>query len=509
MFHFRPDKSQISITIGLALIPLITSLSLLFGMLRADLGQYVPTFSDIYNDSIYHWRQAYTFSATGFNGGYYTINELAAPVSFSHFYHHGPGYPVLYGTLGKLTGWQLTSSLWLNMALVTLALVILQLGIPLTFRQRITSSLIVIAVFPVLIYMATSMAESLHHAGAILLACLCWRLIAERNLFPLRPYLFLLAVITALTLTRPTWGILFIPVLLLRAPRWSLGNILLYSGIGAVCFVALYALHTLMIAPYPFLDKSLGLENGLIGAIQLRLDRLNLNLEAWNRGIPVEIAQRYIVAALLPATGVLWIVRRRAFSAEAILHLANLGLPLAINLFANDMTFYRDFRAMAPHLLLSLLVLIACRRWLIPAVFLALQVVMLPQFLTEYRATVEPQFTPGLVEQITSFRDQTREILVYDPAAPSAWCNTLLFVMENRGNRVLSIPPELALVDPGIGLSFYIGYWGETAPLTYPIRSHYLLLSEGNRALIGDNARLTLLVNTAAGGVYQNEGAEC
>jgi len=164
---------------------------------------------------------------------------------------------------------------------------------------------------------------------------------------------------------------------------------------------------------------------------------------------------------------------------------------------------------MAPHLLLSLLVLIACRRWLIPAVFIALQAVMLPQFLTEYRATVEPQFTPGLVEQITVFRDQTREVLTYDPLASSAWCNTLLFVMENRGDQVLAIPPELALIDPGIGLSFYIGYWGETAPLTYPIRSHYLLLSENNRALIGENARLTLLVNTAAGGIYQNEDAEC
>lgn len=355
------------------------------------------------------------------------------------------------------------------------------------------------------------MAESLHHAGAILLAYLCWRLLTERAALPNRLFGLMVTVIIVLTLTRPTWGILLIPVFLLRLPRWTLARFVLVGGLGAICFVALYGLHTLLIAPYPFLDKSFGLEQGIMGAIQTRLDRLQTNLNGWDFGISVEVAQRHEIVALLYGVGILWVVRRGRFSMEAVFHLCNLGLPLAINLFFNDMSFYRDFRAMAPHLLLSLIVLVAAHRWIIPALFIAVQATMIAPFLTEYRATVEPQFIiSGLVEEITTFRDQTREVLVYDPAATSPWCNTLLFVMENRLERVLSIPPELALIDPGIGLSYYIGYWSEEPEnVVFPIKSRYVLLNEKNRAIIGDRARLTLLVDTAAGEVYRNEDAGC
>jgi hypothetical protein len=493
----------------LAFIPAVVSFLLLLSLLQVDLNQFVPGHFDIFNDAIYHWRQIYTFSAVGFNGGYYTINELPALASFSHFYHHGPGHALLYGLPGRLTGWYLNTAIAFNTLVVSLSLIMALLILRSSRTQSLLYVLTALLVWPLLIYMPSSMAESLHHAGAILLACLMWWLIAERGQHPRRLYRATLALLVILTLTRPTWGVLFIPVLLLRQPAWTLPRVIVAGLIGTACFVGLYAFHTLFIAPYPQLDKAILVNGDLIASVQARLEQLADNLEIWNRGIDIEVAQRYQVVAVLVGVGLLWGWRRRQFSAEAIFHLSNLGLPLAINLFFNDMSFYRDFRALAPHLLLSLMVLLACRRWIIPAAFIAVQAVMLPQFLTEYRATVAPQFAPGVVDQITAFRDQTREVLVYDPAAPSAWCNTLLFVMENRGDRVLVIPPELALIDPGIGLSYYIGYWGDTTPLTYPIRSRYLLLSEANRAKIGDQAQLTLRMETGAGGIYLNEDTDC
>jgi hypothetical protein len=487
----------------LAWIPAALTGILLAFVLGVDLSQFVPTYSDVYNDSFYHWRQVYTFSAVGFNGGYYTLNELPAQATFTHFYAHGPAFALLYGLIGRLFGWSLTAPIIVNAVVITLALFALLLMLRPRGWMAALLCLASIAVMPVLIYIPTGMTESLNLAGAILVAGLVVRLLNERAALPRRWYGGLLLLLTVLALLRPTWGIVFLPVLLLRLKTVTPLRVVLAGGIGIALCAALYALNAYLSSPYPLLEQS------LTSALQTRLDRLNENLNIWNRGIDIEVAQRYSVVGVLAAIGVGWLVQRRRFSPEAIFHLGNLGAALLLNLFFNDMSFYRDFRALAPHFLLSLLVLAACRRWLIPALFIIVQAVMLPSFLKEYRATVEPQFTPGLVEQITAFRDQTREALVHDPAAPSAWCNTLLFIMENRGDRVLSIPPELALIDPGIGLSFTIGYWGETAPLTYPIRSRYLLLSERNRALIREEAQLTLLVNTGAGGVYRNEDVEC
>ncbi len=486
----------------MVLAPVLLTWLLLGVFLRVSPDHFVPTYYDVYNDSLYNWRQVYTFSAVGFNGGYYTVNELPAPATFSHYYAHGPIFALIYGTIGRIAGWNLASPIILNALVITLSLVVLLTRQP-SSRQALLLIATTITVWPVLIYIPTSMMESLHQAGAIVIGALIWKLMADHcRMSPLNLGV-LLGSVGILALMRPTWGVLFFPLLLMQLERRSLVGIIRATGLALLGFVIVFLANAALSAPYPLMEQSLS------SGIQARLDRLANNLAIWGRGVPIEVAQRYLIGAILAIVMLLWAIRRRMFTAEGIFHLSNLGAPLVINLLFNDMAFYRDFRALAPHLLLSLIVLVACRRWYIPAAFAAIQAVMIPEFLLEYRATIEPQFAPGLIEDMIDFRDDMSSEIIYQPDAPSGWCNTLLFVLENRGHRVLSIPPELALIHPGVGLSFYIGYWGDQPPLRHPVRSRYILLSSPNRAKIGNRIRLSLLHFTPIGVLYRNEQSAC
>ncbi len=488
----------------LALAPALLTLLLTEKFLNVDFTHFVPTYYDVYNDSLFHWRQIYTFSAVGFNGGYYTVNELPAPAAFSRYYAHGPVFALLYGTVGRIFSWTLTSPIILNALAITLSLITLLIRQS-SSLQMLLLAVTTILVWPVLIYIPTSMMESLNQAGAIGIGALIWKPIADHRRISPPSFAMLLGLVGLLALMRPTWGVLFFPLLfiLLQLENRSLTSIIRATGLALLGFITIYLANIALSAPYPLMEQS------LFSGIQARLDRLASNLAVWNRGVPIEVAQRYLIVAILVMIALLWVTRRRVFTAEGIFHLSNLGTPLVINLLFNDIAFYRDFRALAPHLLLSLIVLIACRRWFILAAFIVIQAVMLPEFLLEYRAAIEPQFTPGLIEDMIAFRDSMASEIVYQPDAPSGWCNTLLFVLENRGHRVLSIPPELALIHPGIGLSFYIGYWGDQPPLRYPLRSRYILLSSPNRAKIGNRIRLSLLHFTPIGVLYRNEQTDC
>lgn len=486
----------------LVLAPVVLTWLLLSVFLHVNPDHFVPTYYDVYNDSLHNWRQVYTFSAVGFNGGYYTVNELPAPAAFSRYYAHGPVYALLYGTLGRVFGWTLISPIILNALVITFSLTILLTRRP-DSRQALLLIATTIMVWPVLIYIPTSMMESLHQAGAIVIGTLIWGFMAGRRRVSPLNFTVLIGLVGIFALMRPTWGVLFFPLLIMRLERRSLMGIIRATGLALLGFIFIYLANTALSAPYPLMEQSLS------SGIQARLDRLANNLAIWSRGVPIEVAQRYLIGALLIVILLVWGIRGRAFTAEGVFHLSNLGAPLAINLLFNDMAFYRDFRALAPHLLLSLIVLVACRRWFIPAAFAVIQAVMLPEFLLEYRATIEPQFAPGLVEDMIDFRDDMSSEIVYQPDAPSGWCNTLLFILENRGHRVLSIPPELALIHPGVGLSFYIGYWGNQPPLRFPLRSQYILLSSPNRAKIGNRVRLSLLHFTPIGVLYRNEQSPC
>src|SRR5690606_7117658 len=69
---------------------------------------------------------------------------------------------------------------------------------------------------------------------------------------------------------------------------------------------------------------------------------------------------------------------------ETWFHLLNLGPLVAINILFYDIGFWRDYRVLSVHLLLSLLVLIAFERYAFLKVTLAINLLVLPFFVDAY-----------------------------------------------------------------------------------------------------------------------------
>jgi hypothetical protein len=151
----------------------------------------------------------------------------------------------------------------------------------------------------------------------------------------------------------------------------------------------------------------------------------------------------------------------------------------------------RDYRVLAPHLLLALLLLVPGPGWRLVVGIACLNLLFAPAFLTEFvflhRERLNPE--PELVD--------LSPYLEYDPGA-DPWGNTLL-VPDLLAWPKLEVPA-------GVGISIVVnsGYRkpSEWAPHR-PVWSRYLLMSNV-KAESWEDCRLELMQETPAGNLYRN-----
>jgi hypothetical protein len=141
----------------------------------------------------------------------------------------------------------------------------------------------------------------------------------------------------------------------------------------------------------------------------------------------------------------------------------NLALLLVAVVTLYDVEDWRDYRVVAPHLLLSLLLLVsgsACR-WAVcvAAVNLLFLPALAVQFETSHRIRVDHDRTRRVIIDL-------RKDLAYDPAARSPWANTVLVPEVDSSNRVR--------VPAGVGVCWVVPYGGG-GRLTLPIDSPYFI----------------------------------
>jgi hypothetical protein len=483
--------------------------------LGGELTASIPTHRGHYNDAIYYWRQIQTFSQVGFQGGYYTAEEAPAPVGWSHFYAQGPTFPLIYGTLGRLFGWHSFSGPLFNLALVTLALGFFLRAARLDVRQSLLAGLTLATQWPLLLYLPSTMQESLHHAFAIAIAWVFLRLSSGQRPAPAVSAAFLLLIATA-SLVRLTWAFLLFPFFLLHLARWSLRGAAVALALAASLMAGIALVVALFHAPYPyaFTDRLLAdLSASVWAGVETLLRHAGSNLSLLPRGDPLQVLQRTQALGLIGiagASGLLRARRARVASAparrglpprEVAFHLPNLAAVLLLNLAIYELSIWRDYRVLAPHLLLSALVLIGSGRQGLAASLALSNALFLPAFLAVYRASWSPQFDFDQ-RRIAAFRERTRDWIAYDAGAENPWCNTLLFWSSARTDW--SFPPELMGIDPGIGISF--AYW--PGRLALPPKSKYLLL-EAWMAERLNLRNLRMLGATPIGNLYRNPDARC
>ena len=379
----------------IGLILLLPALSLT-GLASVYLGRSLANFHPVQSDAIMYWHQIKTFAAVGFSGGYYTVGEEAAAASFTHFYAWGPWFIALYGLIGKAVGWSLWSPMLFDVAAVTLALLGAVLLIRPNSRQLVLVLLVLLTYWPLHLYLPLAMQEPFHYAVAILLAGIFYRLLVNEEAVPHRLLGAALVMILGAGLVRPTWAVFLLPLVTIVAEkrphsRTTRGSrfrqvFRFWPWLLACAVVAGIFLQFLYVgAPFP---------NRMLSDVQLLLSS------------PIDGVQRLLAGTTAQGMTYLWpdvehplwtLLRYQSLGivlwmtvlafrrpghdaeqvapgrqpwrrAERLTHILNLSLIILLVLMLWRVGEEGDYRVVAPHLLLSLLLLAACGRGRVVAV---------------------------------------------------------------------------------------------------------------------------------------------
>ena len=505
------------------LILLLPAISLT-GMASVYLGQPLAYFHPDMSDAIMYWHQIKTFAAVGFSGGYYTVGEETAPASFTHFYAWGPWYIALYGLIGKAVGWNLWSPMLFDTAAVTLALLGSLLLMRPNVRRLVLVLLVLLTYWPLHLYLPLALQEPFHYAVAILLAGIFYRLIVHEGAVSYRLVGGALVVILGAGLVRPTWALLLLPLVMIVVQNWPRGPAPRGSRLRQVfrywpllpagCAVAgIFLLYQYVAAPYPdrvTFDVELLLKSPVDG-----LQRL-LDVTTARGMIYLWPYVDYSVWALLryQALGIVLWMTVRAFMhrgaeaepgapgrlpwrrAEQLTHVLNLGLVILLVLMLWHLTDWHDYRVVAPHLLLSLLLLAACGRGRVVAVMALAGLLLTPSFLAAYNVLATRQFTDEQA-RIDAFAEQTAGTLVYQPQS-DPWCNTILLPL-----RAVFLPESLA-IPSGIGISFDFDITSRSE-----LKSRYVMVDDESRDSLTEAFDLQFAATTSIGDLYRNTGMSC
>ena len=507
----------------IGLILLLPTLSLT-GMASVYLGQRLAYFHPDVSDAIMFWHQIRTFATVGFSGGYYTVGEEAAAASFTHFYAWGPWYIALYGLIGKAVGWNLWSPMLFDAAAVTLALLGAVLLIRPNARQLALVLLVLLTYWPLHLYLPVALQEPFHYAVAILLAGIFYRLLVHEGAVSYRLVGGALVVILGAALVRPTWALLLLPLATIVVEKRPHGRAMrgsrfrhVFCGwpfLTACAVVAgIFLLSRYVAAPYPnrfVSDVDLllrspidGLQNLVAVSTAQGLTYLWPDVEN-----PLWTLLRYqVLGIVLWMTGLAF--RRRGNDAgqrapgrppcrgaERRTHVLNLSLIVLLVLMLWHVGLWMDYRVVAPHLLLSLLLLAACGRGRVVAVMVLAGLLLTPSFLAAYGVLATRQFTDEQA-RFDAFARQTAGTLVYQ-AQDDPWCNTILLPL-----RTAFLPESLA-IPAGIGISFDFDITSRSE-----LKSRYVMVDDESRESLTEAFDLQFASTTAIGDLYTNAGTLC
>ncbi|XVQ82598.1 hypothetical protein ACQP2K_27555 [Microbispora siamensis] len=452
------------------------------------------SFTPAWSDEIEYWHQVATFRAVGFAGGVYGVDEAEGRLPFLHFGWHGPAFPMLLASIGAITGWRPSSGPLINMAALGTALfgylALIRAG---WVRATLTAAL-VLTFWPLMLYMTSTMQESIHQATACVLAGLFFLLI--RGGPDMRRTLYVAGVVflSLACLLRPTWALLFVPLFFLRGATLSRRRLGLAVIKAIPIIVAAFGISTAVSMPYPNFVARLTERLALSppDAAKLLLAHIYHSVRGLAVGSWPELALRAALLAIIVASGVR-VVRHlrgggathREDLAAAAFHILNLVPMLALLVGFYDVFDWRDYRVVAPYVLLSALVALArAERSVVIAVLVADLAVI---------GAVGPVFAEFHHQHFVAVDPKTAAVgnhMTYKRAA-SPWENTVLVDSANYGPGLVNVPA-------GMGLTLY---WHES---DHPVKSRYLLMTKEHAMRLG-LGRLRLLTTTPLGNLYERK----
>jgi len=494
----------------LVLLPSVIALLLPLVFFGKTIFAFVPNSSD----EIIYWREINTFVDHGFGGGQYSTDELPAQFAGSPFGSHGPAFAVLYGSLGKLFGWQENSAIFIHLLVIPIVLLLAVKIVKLDSKQLLVLALLLATWWPLQLYIPSNMQEVLHMSSAILLAALFYKFFTDKK----NKLKFAVFIVVLLLLALPfrfIWGILLFPLLLFFPEKRTWRTWVLAIFLSGLILLAGALFVRVFYSPYPwFLAELLErLQNNFAAGLRVLFSHFAdsfTSLVSVKNGLPLVVLVRYQLLGLVTAVGV-WLLntrrerRRHAEISEPLFHFVNLAGPLAFVLLFYDVLDTRDYRMFVAPLLLSSLLFVFFNRVKYAYSIIFLNLLFLIPFLFYY-----PQFRfqnfnydPALLQEVD---ESINPYLQFDPAA-ECWCNTISVGKYGAFNPI-SYP--LTALHSGFGITTILD-WKEFRER--PLRAQYVLLDPAYMdAKIGSPVNrfdLVELSQTPLGTLYLNPLADC
>lgn len=463
----------------------------------------------VWHDEMWYFNEMSVFEFAGWEGGYTVSHEWPARAEWDRFGTHGPFVAALYGTLARATGLHFASIPLFNAGLLLLASLIWVACCRVGIRQAWVAALIATTYWPLILYIPTSMQEVLHLSIAFVLAALSVLLV--RNSGNRWLLLLALAAVAVAAQARVTWSFVAIPLFWVAMRPANKRQWALLAACGLTFVAALFVEAIIVVSPYPNFMK-----NVLAGAFEAPLSTCWLvvihtlknivRYVAPNHDTFVQIGFRFQTIMIFGAA--IYYLRQRhlrsirpeaatASDEQPDVATAAFGFTL-LNLFCivgfvismYDVLSWADYRVIAPHMLLALLVLVGCgaRQWLkgYAVTGLILGALAIVQFGKFHQPRVE--FEPS---QVAPFAEQVSQVMKFAPGA-SAWDSTLLIDMH------LMNAQELMALPPGIGIST-VSSWKLQA---WPPRSKYVLLTREQADQLGIPDSMHKVAETRLGDIY-------
>ena len=493
---------QILGRVGLAALVVVTPFVAMSLNVHSAFGSRLSDFRPYGSDEVYYWHQIRTFQAVGLQGGQYTLDEYENPSGLARFGFHGPAFPVLLGSLARLTGWFRDTPPRYNAAFLGVALAAVVLGLRLTVSRTLLLIAAVLSCGPVLHLLSSSFQESWHHAAAVISAALF--AVALNTHRPHRGVeIGGWLLLSVFGLVRPIWLFLFPAWAIVTGDRTRPGRTALRMALAVAAAAVLLQGFVMLASPYAgsvLTDPSVDGFSRARWIVQQTSDHLQglgrLSLaEAYTQEA---LATHYFlqVVALVGVAGT-FILAGRRFRRPAGTPLIRHGLVLGIWLISSLATWLilyppTSYRNLVPGVLFSIVVLCLSRIRAAAAtgvVLVVANLLVFPWYQTDFIEKRRPNYDwDRRAAQV--FTEAIEGEIRYTPAA-DRWYNTLL---------VTQYPPELINVPAGIGISTA---WNPDE-ITGPLRSRFLLFEENAVQQLAHPVRLRQFGTLSYGNLYEN-----
>ncbi len=492
------------LSLAVALLPILIVCAIIYWGLNASLADYRP-YSPWYDETGY-WVWIRSFSHAGLNVGYNAPNELIAPAAFNHYGEGSPLYVYLYGAVARLIGWSPQLPLLINFCILALAIFLFVHFTKLEPLQILFTGLIAVVTWPILLYLPMTTQETLNQAIGFILAAIFFRLLTRREqVTPLTGAALVLLIYLA-ALTRLSWGLFLIPVIF-----YALNGTVLRRAVLAVLLGSGLYLSATLITGYlvPPVNNSifLTIENSFLQGPRILIEHVvgqfyfMFRSRQMNPNIAVIFQIIVIIGwSLIRLLG----LRKSGLSAASILESRSMfdiynmtTLAFAGLLFYLQEGFYRTF---IPSMLVVFLLQAAKKDYRFLTTLIAVNIVFCYSYMTAdsgFSEIIKADFRSELSQE-ASLKSEAAEWIVFDPANPNPWCNTLLIPLDYYDYRLTVIPP-------GIGISYIL----DEATIQTPLKSKYLLFDQETRESLSDRLNIQHMESSAIGDLYYNRDSGC